>query len=442
MKTIRIVLVALPLTFVMSATMAQAQTCPTAPGLLDQMCNLFVQDIVLARTPAGGGIVQHTPVFSDDPRLAETTSLINQVSQQIGSQLSLLPLGSSSGGFTYAYDSSLGTFSRTTQTFGPAFAERAATVGKGKASFGMNYVFAKYDSLDGKNLEAGDIKFNLFHQHLNPPSFVEGDVIQAALGMRLTSATTSFFVNYGVTDRLDVAVAVPIVHVSMELTYHATILDFATHVVAPATHTFADGSKTQDFSSNGSASGIGDVVLRGKYNLVGTGAQGVAVGVDVRLPSGDENNMLGSGSTQTAVYLIGSTVVGEKVSPHVNAGYSFAKGGIANDQANYVGGIEYGATPRVTVLGDLLGRTVRSAYRLSDASVLHSFQQGPTAPIETTTLQTISETSGSLTSLLAALGVKFNPWRNLLISAHVLVPVNDAGLKSRVIPALGFDYSF
>jgi hypothetical protein len=440
MKTIRIALAALPLTLVVSVAPASAQSPSTA--LLDQMFNLFVQNIVLARTPAGGGIVQHTPVFSDDPRLAETTSLINQVSQQIGSQLSLLPLGSSSGGFTYAYDSSLGTFSRTTQTFGPAFAERAATVGKGRSSFGMNYVFATYDSLDGKDLQNGDIKFNLYHQRLSPASFVEGDVIQAALGMKLTSATTSFFVNYGATDRLDVSVAVPIAHVSMELTYHATILDFATHAVSPATHAFANGSKTQDFSSNGSASGVGDILLRGKYRLIGAGAQGVALGVDLRLPTGDESNMLGSGSTQTGIYLIGSSVVGDKLSPHVNVGYTFAKGGIANDQANYVGGIEYGATPRLTILGDLLGHTVRNAYRLSGASVPHSFQQGAGASFETTTLQTISETSGSLTALVATAGVKFNPWRNLLISAHVLVPVNNAGLKSRVIPALGFDYSF
>jgi hypothetical protein len=437
MKTIRIVLAFACVTVAVPAGTAYAQA-----GLLDQLTNLFLQQIVVAPTPSGGGIVAHTGTFQQDDRLVETTSLINQVSQQIGSQISLLPLGSPSGGFTYAYDSSLGTFSRTTQTFGPAFAERAVTVGKGKASFGMNYVFAKYNSLDGKDLESGDIKFNLFHQRLNPPSYVEGDVIQAALNMKLTSSTTAFFANFGVTDRLDLAVAVPVVHVDMELSYHATILDFATHTVSPQTHTFANGSKTQDFTSNGSATGIGDVVVRGKYNLFREGAQGVALGVDLRLPTGDKDNMLGTGSTQTAVYLIGSGDVGDKLSPHVNVGYTFARGGIANDALNYVGGIEYGATPKLTVIGDLLGHTVRNAFRLSDVSVPHSFQQGPTAPTQTTTLQTISETLGSLTSVVAAAGVKFNPAGNFLISAHVLVPLTDTGLKSRVTPVLGFDYSF
>ncbi len=420
---------------------AMAQAAPS--GLLNQMYNLFSQSIVLAQTPGGNGIVQHTAVYQDDPRLATTINIVNQVSQQIGSQLSLVPLGSSSGGFTYAYDATLGAFQRSTQTFGPAFAERATTIGRAKFSFGVNSSFSKYNTLDGKDLQAGDIKFDLYHQRLDPPSFVEGDVVQAALVMNLTSSTTAFLFNYGVSDRIDVGLAVPIVHVSMDLTYHATILDFATHAVAPGTHQFANGTTTADFNTVGSATGLGDVVLRGKYNLLQRGPRGVAVALDLRLPTGDENNMLGSGSTQAELYLIGSTVVADRLAPHVNLGYTFAKGGIANnDQVNYVGGVEFNATPKLTVIGDVIGRTLRGTLRLNDALVPHQFQQGNSAPIETTLLQTVDPTPGNLTSALIAAGVKFNPGRSLLISAHVLVPVNDAGLRSRITPVVGFDYSF
>src|ERR1700674_1481092 len=80
------------------ATDAGAQT--TGTGLLDQMYNLFVQSVILAKTPGGtNGVVEHTAVFLDDPRVLSTTSLVSQVSQQIGSQVSVFPLGSSSGGF-------------------------------------------------------------------------------------------------------------------------------------------------------------------------------------------------------------------------------------------------------------------------------------------------------------------------------------------------------
>ena len=410
--------------------------------LSGQMHDFFVQSVVLSTTPGGGGVVAHTPLFTTDPTVKATTDLIDQISQQIGSQVSILPLGSSSGGFTYGYNAALGTFSRTTETFGPAFAERAVTIGKGKFAFGMNYEHSNYNSLDGKDIGNGDIKFNLLHQKLTPPSFVEGDVIQSSILMKLKSDTAVFLVNFGVTDKLDVGFAVPVVHVSMDLTYHATILDFATHTVSPNTHLFANGTKTADFNTTGSASGVGDVVVRGKYKLFDSGKGGIAAGVDLRLPSGDEANMLGSGATQTQLFFIGSGVSGS-ASPHINIGYTFSTGGNSpSNQVNYVGGTEVRVNPKMTVMGDLIGRTLRNSLRLSDVSVPHTYQQGAAAPIEQTTLQTIALSPGSLTSALAAVGVKVNPWRNLLISAHLLFPLNDSGLRSGVTPVVGFDYSF
>lgn len=420
------------------AERAQAQT--SSATLVDQMRELFLQSVVLSTTPGGVGIVAHTPVFLNDPRVVEATSLIDQISQHIGSQVSIFPLGSSSGGFTYAYDSSLGTFNRSTQTFGPAFAERAAGLGKGKFSFGMNYVHAKYESLDGFDLQDGAIKINLKHQALNPPSFVEGDVIQAGLKMKLTSDAAVFLVNYGITDRLDIGIGVPIVHVAMDLAYQATILDYATRTVAPTTHVFSDGSKTREFSSSGSASGVGDVIVRSKYNLTSRPNGGLGAGVEIRLPTGDEENMLGTGTAQTRLFFIGSGGSGNTTA-HVNFGYTVA-GSAAYDQVNYVAGVEYAATPKLTVVGDLLGRTLRDALRLDGGSTTIPFQQGPNAVVQTTTVDTVALTSGNVNSLLGAAGVKLNPWGNLLVSAHVLIPLNSSGLKSSITPVIGFEYSF
>jgi Putative MetA-pathway of phenol degradation len=420
---------------ILIADSASAQT------LVDQMRELFLQSVVLSTTPGGGGIVRHTPVFDNDPRVVEATSLIDEISQQIGSQVSLFPLGSSSGGFTYAYDSSLGTFNRTTQTFGPAFAERAAPLGKGKYSFGMNYIHAQYKALDGFDLKDGSIKINLRHQALSPPSFVEGDVIQAALKMNLKSDSAVFLFNAGITDRLDVGVGVPIVHVAMDLTYHATILDLATHNVAPTTHVFADGSKTRDFSSSGSASGVGDFIIRSKYHLLTMPNGGVGAGIEIKLPTGDEENMLGVGTAQARLFFIGSAGQGRSQA-HVNFGYT-ASGSGASDQINYVGGVEYAATPKVTVVGDILGWNLRDAIRLRSSNAAFSFQQGPTAPLEQTSVETVALVSGSVNTALGTAGVKLNPWGNLLVSAHVLFPLTtNSGLKSGVSPVIGFEYSF
>jgi hypothetical protein len=228
----------------------------------------------------------------------------------------------------------------------------------------------------------------------------------------------------------------------MNLTYHATILDFATHVVSPTTHVFANGSKQADFQSSGNASGLGDVVLRTKYVFSSKASKAVALGLDLTLPTGDDQNMLGSGSTQARFLFITSGTMGSHLSPHLNIGYDFASGGIASDQFGFVGGSEIVAGPRVTFSGDVLARTYRDALRLSDVSVPHTFQQGATAPIETTTLNAITVGPKNLSSILATAGAKVNVVGNLLITGNLLFPLNNAGLRPGVTPVVGFDYTF
>ena len=181
-----------------------------------------------------------------------------------------------------------------------------------------------------------------------------------------------------------------------------------------------------------------------KYNLLKQNAGGLAAALDLRLPSGDDQNLLGSGAPQAKIFLIASAAF-DKVSPHVNVGYAASGKGSAfpvTDQINYTGGVEVTVTPRVTIVGDLVGRTFRDAVRLQDAPRQHTFRQGPTAPLETTTLPELAAPIGNLNSALGAFGVKFNPWQNLLISAHALVGLNKAGLRDRLTPVIGFDYAF
>lgn len=419
-----------------SAAAVSAQTTP----LIELSSEVF-RNILVARTPAGTGVIAHTPVFLGDPTVTTVTDLIHRIHEQVGSQASLLPIGSSSGGFTYNYDSALGTFNRTTQTFGPSFAERAETLGRRRFSFGMNYLHSTYKSLDSKDLQNGDIKFELLHQPLTPPSFVEGDVIEAALDMKITNDTMVWYGNYGVTNSLDIGVAVPIVRMSMDVTYHTTIRDFATHVVSPTTHVFANGSKTADFTGSGSASGIGDVFIQAKYRIPTTGNLHMAAAVGVRAASGDVDNMLGSGATLTRFTFVTSGG-GGKFSPHANIGYTVSSGADVPDQVNYIGGVEYGATPRVSIVGDVVGRTVRNSFRLVDAQLLHPFRQGDTAPRETVTLSTVDLARSNLNTVWGTGGLKLNPWKNLLIAANVLVPLTDVGLRSRVTPTVGFEFTF
>src|SRR4051812_24342420 len=79
----------------------QAQT--SRPDLSTLM-RTQILDIWLSRTPDGSRILIDPP--ATDLRTLSPFTMVTQIEQQIGSQLSSLPIGSSSGGFTYGYDSS------------------------------------------------------------------------------------------------------------------------------------------------------------------------------------------------------------------------------------------------------------------------------------------------------------------------------------------------
>ena len=46
------------------------------------------------------------------------------------------------------------------------------------------------------------------------------------------------------------------------------------------------------------------------------------------------------------------------------------------------------------------------------------------------------------TQMSVAPGLRINPWKNLVVSAGALIPVNHQGLRSDVVPTLGVEYIF
>ena len=140
----------------------------------------------------------------------------------------------------------------------------------------------------------------------------------------------------------------------------------------------------------GSATGIGDIVLRSKYRVLSGVGGGLAAAVDLRLPTGDENDLLGTGGVQAKMLLIASTERG-RLAEHVNIGYTVAEGdGVGAplgltaasipDEINYSGGVEFMPNSRLTVMGDIVGRTLRNAGRLVLASKQFQSSIQPSVP--------------------------------------------------------------
>jgi hypothetical protein len=477
------------LTLPLAPTSARAQDVPLAQVLPD----LILREIVLQSPIAGASHVAHfSPIEAgelDNP----VVGIVQSFNTQMATQFSTFPLGSSSGGMTYVFDESVGTLRRGSMSFGPAFAERALTIGRRKLSVGFNYQRTAYDTFEGENLNDGSIRFYLRHQdcctfsptqlilepngsRFNPP--FEGDIIEAALSLKATTHTTAVFANYGITDRWDIGLAVPFVRVILDASVTARILRLVTGPPPDApisqaqrdaalnTHTFElnNPNATRTVQHSGHAAGLGDIVLRSKYHVLRAAGGGLAAAVDLRLPTGDQEELLGTGGVQGKFLLVASNERG-RLGQHVNLGYTAARGDVAGtvagltstpvpDELNYSGGVEFVVNPRLTLIGDFVGRTLRGAGRLDlvskkfdyvDIPALMSRPEcgPPDFPCHTSTsLDEFAPRPGNLSLLLGTAGVKFNLAGNLLISGSVLFPLTNAGLRSRVTTVIGVDYAF
>lgn len=415
--------------------LAFAQEVP----LSEVLVRLIQSDIFLA--PPGAGAPSHEAHFVPGEDQQLTPFLFNQA---IASQLATYPLGSSSGGFTYTFDSSLGTYARSTNSFGPSFAERALTIGRRRWNTGASYQHASYKSFEGKDLDDGSIKFYLTHAPCCNNAFFEGDLIETALSLDLKTDTFAFYANYGITDSLDVGVAVPILHVSMDASVEATVLRLGSQNITTI-HQFPGGASTETFGQNDSATGIGDITIRAKYHFVKAGGGGLALGLDLRTPTGDDENLLGTGATQAKFLLIGSTEQ-RMFAPHFNIGYTFSSDSgndffNVTDEFNYVFGSEFVVHPKVTIAADVVGRQFRDSGKLVETAKTFNFRNQAGVP-GSATFNEFAQESGSLNNVIGALGAKFNPAPNFLISVNVLFPFTDAGIRSNIVPVIGFDYSF
>ncbi len=304
----------------------------TSVGLL-----AWIASPVYGQVPAGSlkGSLLELGRQAQDPLIGEQVSALATL---VGLEVSTAPLGTSTGGFTFTYDNQLGTFVRSSRSFGPLFAERSLTAGKGKFSAGSSWLHTKYRSLGGMSLGNGDLRtLRNGHSPLNPTSY-------NTLRMSLTSDTVVTFASIGITNNLDIGIAVPLVRISMDadvaaFTSSGLDLTAGNHGIIPRSAT----------------SGVGDVAILGNNHFWHKDEGGLAGQIEVRLPTGDTNNLRGLGVTRTHVSGIWSK--GGAVAPHVNVGYEVwsksvdiapSRDVFAKNQIRYAAGVEMSPHPRTT----------------------------------------------------------------------------------------------
>ena len=423
---------------------ASAQTL----NLRDLLTNFLIVGITLADPPPDSGFQTHAAHFISEDSLQ--FAAVQQFSNEFASQVSSYPLPSPGGGFTYSFDPALGVLTRSSDSFGSVFGERADTIGRGKFNVGVSHTSYSFNSLGESNLRDGDLKIVFTHEDVNRDTssatpWFEGDVLTARLYLKVESDVTAFIVNYGVTDRLDIGAAVPLVDVSLDARSDVTIQRIATGGTSPI-HTFPNGTQSDVVSQSGSASGVGDVALRLKYRAVKGPRGGLAFATDVRLPTGESRDLLGTGATRIGVMGIGSMNLG-KFSPHVNLGYSMsgdADGVDQPDELTAVLGFDIAVSPRLTVAADLLGtrRMNAGVVEVEDTTFTANVAPGGPPQFVTATFPRLVVDESDATTYLGSVGVKINPMGNLLLTVNGLFGVEGDGLKPRFAPMFGIDYSF
>jgi hypothetical protein len=325
-------------------------------------------------------------------------------------ELGALPVSSSTGGFIYRFNSAIGTMERASDSFGPFFLERAATSGRGQTSVGFTYRHSRFDTLDGRSLRDGTLvtTANRLGTESNP-----FDV--ELLKLSIDADTFTVFGSYGISDRLDVGAALPIVDLSL----------------SGERMNFYRGSVFQQATGSAIATGIADVALRAKYSLVQAGNFGLAAGTDLRLPTGDEEQLLGAGRAAIHFSAIAS-IEHDRIGSHLKVG--LGEGG-ASDALEYGAAVVLSVAPRFNVIGEVFGQRLSELAKIGDTTAPH-----PLVPnIATTRLSPV--TTGTNT-VLALLGCKWNIGGTWLLSANVLFPLTDSGLSGPPTPSIAFDYTF
>jgi hypothetical protein len=372
-------------------------------------------------------------------------SNFTQFNVALVSQLTALPLPSPASGFTYAFDSATGTFRRTTRSFGPILSDRAETIGRGHLSVGFNYQYFSFDSLDGVDLSAVPAVFTHDDFQLGGGRL---DVVTTANSVEASLAQWTGAITYGITDRVDVSLAIPIVRTTLSVLSNAQIqrigtADRAVHFFHDETAQGGFGDRKQ-FSGTGSASGVGDLIVRVKANGLRESGRALAVGVDLRMPTGDEKDLLGSGALGVKPFAAFSAVVG-RLSPRANIAWQWngrsvlatdvrsGRKGELPDQLLYVVGTDVGVSDRFSLAVDLLGQRVYDTPLLVSRPFTVAGGSHPT-------FADIAFRSGSIDAVAGSAGLKINVAPHILANFNLRFSIAGGGLRDRVTPLVGLEF--
>ncbi len=444
-KALLIVLL-VPLASALSALPARAQLDQTFEEIFDQ---ILIEDF---QTSPGAHANHFIPASNVSNQV-----LVPALNSLIAGNVSSFPLSSTVAGVTF--DFSTGEPVSVTESQGPVFAEIAETLGPRRLVIGFNATHLSLDRLRGMPLE--ELRFTFTHEDVGELGLGDNpnelDVVSVYPNLDVEATILAFYATYGVLDNLDVGVAVPIVTVGLSGTARA-VIDSRTLFVEDelgggARHFFGGDPLSPVLEStveyDDRAIGIGDVAVRMKYRFLGRQGFGMGALLDVRLPTGSEENFMGTGAVNARLVLIASGKI-EGFRPHINAGYDYRGGDFDSDEVEVALGFDQKLADGVTFAFDVLGEfdvSRQEAIRFYDP------EQGPTTTIfdrapntgaaaeRVVHLSNVPDRDFDHT-INASVGFRIAPSEHLQLLFNVIAPLQDGGLRSTVVPTVGLSIQF
>jgi len=429
----------------------------TGQTLRDRVENLFRfgdcgPDILLCLQNTSG---QDAALAFSDALEAGNRLIVDFVADAIGLSVASIPTPATSSGAVVEFTPG-GRIQTRLLSGGPIYAERAPSLGRGNVLVGAVFNQLTFRQLRG--VPISDLLFNFRHVDIpgtpglgNPVQ--ENNLLQVRLALDIRTIASSVFMTYGLTNTLDVGIAVPLVLTSISGRGEAQIVPFGSGAV----YSFggpAEDPKVQETSyEDGSALGLGDVGVRVKLNLRQGRRTGWAFQGDVRLPTGSADNLLGLGHVAIRALGVGSAEYGN-FTPHVNLVYLFhaRPDSLQNHSLVAVVGFDHILTTGVTLAADLLSELEldRSAIRVPpDIAYTEPF----TRVVPATTIP-----DGRDSRVDATVGFKWSipcspSWptfcatgaeegTGLTIITAAVVPLNRGGLRPGIVWSAGAQYKF
>jgi hypothetical protein len=416
-----------------------------AQGLRDKISELFVfapgqQPLFLG----GTGVHENHFITSAS---TQNGILISFLGNAIGTNVAGIPVSATSGGSTFRFEG--GAPVRTSLSPGPVFAERALTLGRGRVFVGANINRLHFESLRGVRLD--DIRLNFVHQNVDSPACdsiegrdcapygiprLENDVIALRLALDIDMTVTSFYISYGLLDRVDIGVALPIVSTALLGTSDAQIISFAESTAA---HFFGGTPSNPQLATSrsvaGSARGIGDIAVRVKVNLTQSDRTSFAVLGDARFPTGSAEDLLGSGHFSARGVGILSARFGA-FSPHANVGVLLRSSDSLSNAVLATVGFDHLMAPWATMAVDVVSELQVGASKVQLPGTV-TYEVPFTRTVEPTNIPNQRDDL-----INASFGFKFLTGSGITIVANTLWPLNRGGLRPNVLWTAGLDYNF